>query len=955
MYSTIVLYSTEISSLYGKFTWRIPNFGADPVGKRELRSSIFRVGPYRWYILVYPHGCDVSNHLSLFLCVADYDKLLPGWGHFAQFTMTVVNAADPKKSKYSDTLHRFCKKEHDWGWKKFMELNKIGEGFVAKERGGEVVICAQVQVIAADRPARPLRTLDAQYRRELMRVYSINVDSILRRCIDEKKAVLKRLVGSTPGTGSNDTMDRFVAFWEEQSEDRKVQLASTPVQAVFKSLMKKLFNEKEVTSTLVTDALYCGAKLLETAGRVFFEADRTMDCILTSGGGGSEGGARGTTMPVPPSALLPHALVIDAETDQFVFVNDLVASLHRIASEEIPPFTSDKTMDAVALRQGALVPVLPNPASTTGTGTAPAPTTPTPTPTATTPTTTPPPTTTTTMTKDGHQHDDDVVGDAEGPKPSDPIAATSAATTTTPATASGETHSHQHMLSSIVDSMYKEECRLVDLGRRTVEVFAAAHIVETQLEVAWEEVETLKRQDALIREEEEASRGEAERAAARAEAEREKRARKKEKQKAKKEAEKAKKMAEEEELRRLEEERKAQAERHRREAEEKRRREEEEKEVERAKKMQAEAAAKAERTKKKTAASKALHVHVVQQHQQEEPTVPVSAPVPQQQENEQEEKEEMQAMPVPVPSTLTSSSFATDQSNQAAAAAAVIDTLKNEIVRLHHLLAARDEEVVALKARLSALESGSATATPAGTGNGSGSDMGTARPPSAPAVLVAAAGGASQTTAKTSPSDAILARAAAVAALSSDRPSMQLRHPSAPPTNTNANTNRSGYGHPAPPSSPGGLAHSHPHSHSHTHTHHHHGSGGGGVNGVGTTNHHSGGGGGGGGSNGNTAAAGAVGTTTSTSSTSSTSSSSSHPRQVMLPNGNMNAAAAHMFQQQQQQQQQQPPPTLVSHSTAFASPLSKRPMDPTATTSTAMESPGLDDFAHMGLITDLLE
>ena len=40
--------------------------------------------PARRYLLVYPHGCDVANHLSLFLCVADYDKLLPGWGHFAQ-------------------------------------------------------------------------------------------------------------------------------------------------------------------------------------------------------------------------------------------------------------------------------------------------------------------------------------------------------------------------------------------------------------------------------------------------------------------------------------------------------------------------------------------------------------------------------------------------------------------------------------------------------------------------------------------------------------------------------------------------------------------------------------------------------------------------------------------------------------------------------------------------------
>jgi hypothetical protein len=34
--------------------------------------------PLPRYILVYPQGCDVCNHLSLFLCVADYDRLLPG-------------------------------------------------------------------------------------------------------------------------------------------------------------------------------------------------------------------------------------------------------------------------------------------------------------------------------------------------------------------------------------------------------------------------------------------------------------------------------------------------------------------------------------------------------------------------------------------------------------------------------------------------------------------------------------------------------------------------------------------------------------------------------------------------------------------------------------------------------------------------------------------------------------
>jgi hypothetical protein len=44
----------------------------------------------------------------------------------------------------ADTLHRFCKKEHDWGWKKFMELSKVMDGFTVADT---LVIKAQVQVI----------------------------------------------------------------------------------------------------------------------------------------------------------------------------------------------------------------------------------------------------------------------------------------------------------------------------------------------------------------------------------------------------------------------------------------------------------------------------------------------------------------------------------------------------------------------------------------------------------------------------------------------------------------------------------------------------------------------------------------------------------------------------------------------------------------------------------------
>ena len=39
--------------LYGKFTWRLENFSE--ISKRELRSSVFEVGNYKWYAVLF--GC----------------------------------------------------------------------------------------------------------------------------------------------------------------------------------------------------------------------------------------------------------------------------------------------------------------------------------------------------------------------------------------------------------------------------------------------------------------------------------------------------------------------------------------------------------------------------------------------------------------------------------------------------------------------------------------------------------------------------------------------------------------------------------------------------------------------------------------------------------------------------------------------------------------------------------
>ena len=289
------------SDLYGKFTWKIENFSE--ISKRELRSNVFEVGEYKWYILVYPQGCDVSNHLSLFLCVADYDKLLPGWSHFAQFTIAVVNK-DPKKSKYSDTLHRFCKKEHDWGWKKFMELSKVLDGFTVSDT---LVIKAQVQVIR-EKQNRPFRCLDTQYRRELVRVYLTNVEGICRRFLEERREKLAKL---------RECPESFHEFWDSLSTQLRSCLASDRADNILKLLVKRFFNEKEVTSTLVMDALHSGYKSLQVDQRPQ-ESD-------------------GSQFEPPVS--------ISMEQNLTYLTGDVMKTLESAANETVPPHNEDKDLD----------------------------------------------------------------------------------------------------------------------------------------------------------------------------------------------------------------------------------------------------------------------------------------------------------------------------------------------------------------------------------------------------------------------------------------------------------------------------------------------------------------------------------------------------------------------------------------------------------------------------------
>lgn len=370
--------------LFGKYTWRIDKFST--INKRELRSNAFEVGGYKWYILIYPQGCDVCNHLSLFLCVANHDKLLPGWSHFAQFTIAVVNK-DAKKSKYSDTLHRFWKKEHDWGWKKFMELSKVSDGFV--DADDVLTIKAQVQVIR-EKADRPFRCLDCAYRRELVRVYLTNVEQICRRFVEERRGKLGKLIEDKARWSS------FCAFWLGMDQNTRRRMSREKKEMILKVVVKHFFIEKEVTSTLVMDSLYSGLKALEGQSK---------------GKKGTEKLLEGEDTPAP---------IVRVEKDVFVLVDDVLLLLERAAMEPLPP-KDDKGPQN--------------------------------------------------RTKDG--------GSGEDPNK---------------------------------DSIERDERRLTELGRRTVEIFVLAHIFSNKIEVAYQEAVALKRQEELIREEEAAWLAESEKA-----------------------------------------------------------------------------------------------------------------------------------------------------------------------------------------------------------------------------------------------------------------------------------------------------------------------------------------------------------------------------------------------------------------------------------------------------------
>ncbi|KAM0041880.1 putative ubiquitinyl hydrolase 1 [Helianthus debilis subsp. tardiflorus] len=116
-----------------RFTWTIENFSK--VTAKKLYSDVFFIGGYNWRLLVFPKG-NTTDHLSVYLDVADSISLPHGWETYAQFSVSVVNRTHSESTIRKDSQHRFNALESDWGFTTFMPLSDLydpSEGYLLND------------------------------------------------------------------------------------------------------------------------------------------------------------------------------------------------------------------------------------------------------------------------------------------------------------------------------------------------------------------------------------------------------------------------------------------------------------------------------------------------------------------------------------------------------------------------------------------------------------------------------------------------------------------------------------------------------------------------------------------------------------------------------------------------------------------------------------------------------
>ncbi|KAJ1439471.1 TRAF-like [Sesbania bispinosa] len=121
-------------------------------GVEKYETNVFQAGGYKWRLILYPNGnlhSNGSGYVSLYLAIADTDKLSNGWEVDVHFKLFVF---DKKNNNYltiqdaNGAVRKFHEMKTEWGFEQLISLETLfdsSKGYLVEDScvfGAEVFV-----------------------------------------------------------------------------------------------------------------------------------------------------------------------------------------------------------------------------------------------------------------------------------------------------------------------------------------------------------------------------------------------------------------------------------------------------------------------------------------------------------------------------------------------------------------------------------------------------------------------------------------------------------------------------------------------------------------------------------------------------------------------------------------------------------------------------------------------
>ncbi|VVA37122.1 Hypothetical predicted protein [Prunus dulcis] len=118
-----------------KHCWKIESFST--FKSQRLQSELFTAGGQKWKIELYPKGDDhgENTHVSVYLRIANPEKLSPGSQLLVEYTLRIVNQLDGKDKSRKSNHSWFSASSPCWGWPCFIKWDSfkmLDNGYLVK-------------------------------------------------------------------------------------------------------------------------------------------------------------------------------------------------------------------------------------------------------------------------------------------------------------------------------------------------------------------------------------------------------------------------------------------------------------------------------------------------------------------------------------------------------------------------------------------------------------------------------------------------------------------------------------------------------------------------------------------------------------------------------------------------------------------------------------------------------